>query len=60
MKIRVRVRTNRVGSDNETTFEIDDDELKAIKNKDKREQYISKLAQEAMFDLIEWNWEEIE
>lgn len=60
MKIRVRVRTNRVGSDNETTFEIDDDELKKTKNKDKREQYISKLAQEVMFDLIEWNWEEIE
>ena len=60
MKIRVRVRTNKVGSDSETSFKIDDDELKAIKNKDKREKYISKLAQEVMFDLIEWNWEEVE
>lgn len=60
MKIRVRVRTNKVGSDSETSFKIDGDELKEIRNADEREQYISKLAQEAMFDLIEWNWEEIE
>lgn len=60
MKIRVRVRTNKVDSDSETSFKIDDDELKEIRNADEREQYISKLAQEAMFDLIEWNWEEIE
>lgn len=60
MKIRVRVRTNKVGSDSETSFKIDDDELKEIRNADEREQYISKLAQETMFDLIEWNWEEIE
>lgn len=57
MKIKVWVKTNKVGSDSKTSFEIDDADLKQIKGKDKKEAYINELAKEAMFNLIEWNWE---
>lgn len=49
-KIRVWVQTNKVGSRCETVFEVSDDEA---------EEDITEQAKDHMFDMIEWDWREL-
>lgn len=50
-KIRVWVATRKIGSKCETTFEIEDDAT---------EDEITEVAQEAMWDMIEWDWVDVD
>ncbi|HBF2805526.1 TPA: hypothetical protein KN238_000107 [Clostridioides difficile] len=60
MKINVRVKTNKVGSDCELELEIDDDDLKDMSDED-REDYIDKIAWEYIMEsLIDWCWYKVE
>ncbi|HBG7056104.1 TPA: hypothetical protein KQ981_003004 [Clostridioides difficile] len=60
MKINVHVKTNKIGSDCELEFEIDDDDLKDISDEE-REDYIDKIAWDYVFEnFIDWNWYEVE
>lgn len=45
--IRVYVSTNKVGSQCETSFQVEDN---------LSDEEIEEFAKEAMFDLIEWNY----
>lgn len=54
MKIRVWVRTNRVGSKCERVVDIDDAEW-AEMSEQEREDY----AKQIMGDMMEWNYEEL-
>jgi hypothetical protein len=47
MKIKVTVSTRKVGSQCERTFEIEDDLT---------DDEIEQIAQEAMWNMVEWNW----
>lgn len=55
IKITVYASTNKVGSRNETSFEVDRDDLP--ENPAEREAAINDMAKDAMWDLIEWGWE---
>ncbi|HGT1414572.1 TPA: hypothetical protein ACMV83_002321 [Clostridioides difficile] len=60
MRVNVCVKTNKVGSDCELEFEIDDDDLKDMSDEE-REDYIDKIAWEYVFEnFIDWNWYEVE
>jgi len=58
MKIRMYVRTNKVGSDVEDVFEIDDEELEGMDEKE-REDYISEIVSDWKDNYMDWGWEEI-
>lgn len=58
MKIRVWVRTDKVGSKCEDVFEIDDEGLPG--DKSKRDAAIEEQALEAVWGMSEWGWQEIE
>jgi len=51
MKIKVCVMTRKVGSMCEDEFEIDDHAT---------EEEIDKIAQELMWEMIDWNWKRID
>ena len=53
MKVKVYVSTRYVGSKSEDIIEIDDEEWADMSDREKDE-----VMQEAMFDLIEWGYEE--
>lgn len=59
MKIRVKVSTNKVGSEDEDTFEIADDELEGL-SEDDRNKAIEETAQQVMFEMIDWYWEPVD
>lgn len=52
VKIRVYASTNRVGSKNETTIEIDAEEYAGMS-----EEAIEETCREVMFEMIEWGYE---
>lgn len=54
-KFRVTVSTNKVGSKCEDTYEIDDEDIKGMSDNDVEEEL-----REAMFQMIEWNYERID
>lgn len=47
-RVTVRVSTNRVGSECKDSFEVEDDAT---------EEEIEEMAKDAMFSMIEWNWD---
>lgn len=54
-KIVGYVMTDRVGSKSEFEFEIDDDELAHLSERE-----IDDMALEAMYERIEWNYEVVD
>ena len=59
MKIKVFVSTNKVGSRCESEIEIDDSELEGYEGSE-REEFITESCRDAMFEMIEWGYEEAE
>lgn len=60
MKIRIKVSTGYIGSDNEDYIEIEDWEIKGMSEKEK-EAYIGEQAFEYMMsNMIDWTWWEDE
>lgn len=57
MKLRVYASTNKVGSRCETTVEIDDEELEGM-DANERNAYLEEMAKDALWQLVEWSWEE--
>jgi hypothetical protein len=57
MKFRAWISTNKIGSECETEFEIDDAELAEMSSDEERDRYIEETAREAAFNHIEWSWE---
>jgi hypothetical protein len=51
MKIKVYVSTNKINSKCERIIEIEEPRSS--------EEEIEQIARETMFEMIEWNWEEI-
>jgi hypothetical protein len=58
MQFKVWVSTGYVGSKRETTITIDDEDLEGMDEYEK-DVYIEGYCQEAMFEMIEWNFEEL-
>lgn len=52
MKIRVWVKTNKIGSESSTTFEIDPDEWREMTDPQRDE-----MARQALQNIYEWNYE---
>lgn len=59
-KYEGKVSTNKIGSECEFEFEIDDDDLPED-NPGKRERMINAIALEALWDsgIIDWGYEEV-
>lgn len=53
-----RIGTDRVGSDCEFEFEVDEAELP--RGKQARQEAIEEMAREAAFQLVEWSYEQVE
>lgn len=56
MRIKVSVSTNKVGSEVEDFFEIDDEELEGLTPTDIRNR-IEDAAKDTMINMISWDWE---
>lgn len=54
-KFRVTVSTNKVGSKCEDTYEIDDEDIKGMSDRDVEEELLG-----VMLEMIEWNYERID
>jgi hypothetical protein len=59
MKIQVIVSTKYIGSKSTQEIEIDDSELEDLSEAE-RDDYIEEIARDTMFEMIEWNWNEVE
>jgi len=59
MKIKVYVSTNKVGSKIERVLEIRNEDLEEL-DEQERKQTIEAYAEEQMFEMIEWGWEEMQ
>lgn len=59
MRIKVRVRTSKVGSACEDVIELNDEDYK---NEDGSldMEAIDEAARDAMSNMMEWGWEEVE
>ena len=57
-KFRLSAQTNKLGSQCSLTFEIDDEDLDGL-SEYASSQYIDETAQEQLWQLVEWGWEEI-
>lgn len=53
MNITVWAKTNKVGSESETSFEIDKEEWDNMSEEDRED-----LCREHLENIIEWGWEE--
>jgi len=51
MKITVSVRTNKVGSNSEREFEVEDEDWNSATEEEREE-----WCRDVMFDMIEWNY----
>lgn len=58
MKIRVYVSTNMSGSESSRIIEISEEELEGLEGAE-RDQEIWDIAQETLWELIDWSWEEV-
>lgn len=59
MKVRVRVSTNKIGSDSYNEIEIDDEDLEGLSEEEK-EKEIDKLAFDVICEsMIDWGWQEV-
>lgn len=60
MRIRITVRTDRVGSKVEHEFEIPDEELADYPEGKEREMYIEECCKDEIYNqrLYEWDWHE--
>lgn len=59
LKFRGTVGTNKVGSDCEFEFEVDEEDLP--KNTDERKRALNEIGLEALWEsgMIEWNFEQV-
>jgi hypothetical protein len=58
MRIKVYVRTDRVGSRVEREIEVPDDDLYGLEDHE-RAGVLEEHAKDVMFDMFEWGWDEI-
>lgn len=54
MKFKVYVSTDKVGSECETEHDVDTEEWESM-TAEEQEHYMRDI----MFEMIEWNWEEV-
>lgn len=57
LKFEGRIGTNKVGSDCEFEFEVNEEDLP--KNKEKRREYIEEMAKDAAFQFIDWSYAQV-
>ena len=58
MKLIVNVRTRFIKSQDQMEIEISDEDLEGL-TQEERDAEIEKQAKEAMFSMIEWDWQEV-
>jgi len=59
MKFRVYARTNKVGSECEDEFEVDDSELEGMTDAE-IEAHVESIAQDVAFNSIDWGFNRID
>lgn len=59
MRVKVTASTNKIGSASSTTIEVDDEDLEDCSEK-LRDEIIEEQAREAMWNLVDWDWEILE
>ncbi|VVE34002.1 DUF7167 family protein [Pandoraea commovens] len=52
MKIEVWIRTNKIGSNCDASFEIDDAEWESMTEEERED-----MCKDAAFSYLEWGWE---
>ena len=59
MKMKIKVRTSKVGSEVSKIVEIPDEDMVGM-SKYEKESYLTDYARDELNSLMEWGWEEVE